>query len=50
MVTPQMVMRVERATLATMLRSHGEDGLADRVASLTDEELTRIARLGGYYA
>ena len=45
-----MVMRVERNTLANMLRSHGEDGLADRVASLTDDELTRIGRLGGYYA
>ena len=31
-----MVMRVERDTLANMLRSHGEDGLADRVASLTE--------------
>ena len=50
MVMPQMVIRVERATLATMLRSHGEDGLADRAASLTDDELTRIGRLGGYYA
>lgn len=33
-----------------MLRSHGEDGLADRAASLTDDELTRIGRLGAYYA
>ena len=45
-----MLMRVERNTLANMLRSHGEDGLADRVASLTDDELARIGRLGGYYA
>lgn len=45
-----MAMRVERATLATMLRSHGEDGLANRAASLTDDELTRIGRLGAYYA
>ena len=44
------IMRVERAGLAGMLRSHGEDGLADRVASLTDDELTRIGRLGYYYA
>jgi hypothetical protein len=44
------IMRVERVTLAGMLRSHGEDGLADRVASLTDDELTRIGRLGYYYA
>jgi len=33
-----------------MLRSHGEDDLADRAASLTDDELTRIGRLGAYYA
>jgi hypothetical protein len=44
------VMRVERVTLATMLRRHGEDDLADRVASLTDDEMTRIGRLGYYYA
>jgi hypothetical protein len=44
------IMRVERVTLAGMLRRHGEDGLADRVASLTDDELTRIGRLGYYYA
>ena len=47
---PPMVMRVERDTLARMLRSHGEDDLADRAASLTDDELTRIGRLGAYYA
>jgi hypothetical protein len=33
-----------------MLRSHGEDDLAERVASITDDELTRIGRLGAYYA
>lgn len=41
---------VQRDTLARMLRSHGEDGLADRAASITDDELTRIGRLGAYYA
>ncbi len=33
-----------------MLRSHGEGGLAERVASITDDQLTRIGRLGAYYA
>ena len=33
-----------------MLRSHREDDLADRVASITDDELTRIRTLGAYYA
>jgi hypothetical protein len=33
-----------------MLRSHGEDDLAERVASITDDELTRIERLGAYCA
>jgi len=37
-------------TLARMLRSHGEDDLAERVASLTEDELTRIRTLGAYYA
>ena len=44
------IMRVTRVALAGMLRGHGDDGLADRVASLTDDELTRIRRLGYYYA
>ncbi len=43
-------IRVERGTLAEMLRSHGEDDLAGRVSSITDEELTRIRTLGAYYA
>ena len=33
-----------------MLRSHGEDDLAERVLSLTDAELTRIRELGANYA
>jgi hypothetical protein len=45
-----MAMRVERETLAAMLRSHGEDELADRVESFSDDQLTRIGRLGAYYA
>jgi hypothetical protein len=43
-------IRVRRDTLADMLRSHGEDDLAERAASLTDDELTRIRTLGAYYA
>lgn len=33
-----------------MLRSHGEDDLAERALSLTDAELTRIRELGANYA
>ena len=33
-----------------MLRSHGEDDLAERASSLTDAELTRIRELGANYA
>jgi hypothetical protein len=44
------VMRTSSDALAGMLRSHGEDGLADRVSLLTDDQLTRIGRLGYYYA
>jgi hypothetical protein len=41
---------VRREVLADMLRSHGEDDLAERALSLTDDELTRIGELGAYYA
>lgn len=41
---------VTRDTLAGMLRQHGEDDLADRARSLTDDELARIGTLGAYYA
>ena len=41
---------VRRDTLANMLHSHGEDDLAERARSLTDDELTRIGTLGAYYA
>jgi hypothetical protein len=33
-----------------MLRSHGENRLAERALSVTDEELERIGELGGCYA
>jgi hypothetical protein len=45
-----MAIRVQRHVLAEMLRSHGEDELAERSASLSDDELARIGRLGAYYA
>jgi hypothetical protein len=45
-----MAIRVQRDVLAGMLRSHGEDDLAERVASITDDELARIQTLGAYYA
>jgi hypothetical protein len=41
---------VRRDTLAGMLRSYGEDDLAERAQSLTDDELARIGTLGAYYA
>jgi hypothetical protein len=33
-----------------MLRQHGEDDLAERALSLSDDELARIGTLGAYYA
>jgi hypothetical protein len=44
------MIRVERGTLAEMLRSHDEDDLAARASLITDDELTRIGTLGAYYA
>jgi hypothetical protein len=41
---------VTREVLAGMLRQHGEDGLAERALSLSDDELARIGTLGSYYA
>jgi len=41
---------VSRETLAGMLREHGEDDLAERALSLSDDELARIGTLGAYYA
>lgn len=43
-------MRIQREVLAGMLRQHSEHDLADRAASLTDEELQRIGTLGAFYA
>ena len=43
-------IRVQRDALARMLRSHGEDDLAERAVSITDDEVTRIGTLGAYYA
>jgi hypothetical protein len=43
-------MRPERETLARMLHSHGEDDLAQRALSLTEDETARIGTLGAYYA
>jgi hypothetical protein len=45
-----VVIHVRRDTLARMLRSHGEDELAARALSVTDEELKRIGGLGEDYA
>jgi len=45
-----MGMRLSRETLGSMLRSHGEDDLADRTPSFTDDEMARIGTLGAYYA
>ena len=45
-----MAISVERDVLAGMLRAHGEDELAERAASLSDDQLARIGTLGAYYA
>jgi hypothetical protein len=45
-----MALGVQREVLAGMLREHGEDELAERALSLSDDELARIGTLGGYYA
>jgi hypothetical protein len=45
-----MVIDVSREVLADMLRQHGEDALAERALSLSDDELARIGTLGAYYA
>jgi hypothetical protein len=44
------MLGVKREVLAGMLRQHGEDDLAERALSLSDDELARIGTLGGYYA
>jgi hypothetical protein len=44
------MLHVRRQTLARVLRSHGENELAERALSVTDDELARIGQLGGCYA
>ena len=46
----QMAIRASREVLAGMLREHGEDDLASRALSLSDDALARIQTLGAYYA
>jgi hypothetical protein len=36
--------------LASILRQHGEDDLAERALALSDDELARIGTPGAYYA
>ena len=45
-----LVVRVSRQVLAGMLRQHGEDELAERALSVSDDELARIGTLASYYA
>ena len=45
-----MAIEVSREVLAGMLRQHGEEELADRALSASDDELARIGTLGAYYA
>ncbi|MGB9184437.1 MAG: contact-dependent growth inhibition system immunity protein [Solirubrobacteraceae bacterium] len=45
-----MAIEVSREVLAGMLRQHGEDALAERALSLSDDQLARIGTLGAYYA
>jgi hypothetical protein len=44
------MLHVRRDTLARVLRSHGEDELAERALSVTDGGLMRIGELGECYA
>lgn len=41
---------VSREGLARMLREHGEDDLAGRALTLSDNELARVGTLGAFYA
>jgi hypothetical protein len=50
MVGEMAKLGVSREVLAGMLRTHGEDDLAERALSLSDDELARIGTLGAYYA
>jgi hypothetical protein len=44
------MLGVSREVLAGMLRQHGEEDLAERALTLTDDEVARIGTLGAYYA
>jgi len=50
MVERMAKIGVRREVLARMLRQHGEDDLAERALSSSDDELARIGTLGAYYA
>jgi hypothetical protein len=50
MVERMAMLGVSREVLASMLRQHGEDDLAERALALSDDELVRIGTLGAYYA
>lgn len=50
MVDRMARLGVSREALASMLRQHGEDDLAERALALSDDELARIGTLGAYYA
>ena len=50
MVERMAMLGVSRDVLASMLRQHGEDDLAERARALSDDELARIGTLGAYYA
>jgi hypothetical protein len=45
-----MAIEVRREVLAGMLRQHGEEDLAERALSVSDDDLARIGTLGAYYA
>lgn len=50
MVGEMAKLGVSREVLAGMLRDHGEDDLAERALTLSDDELARVGTLGAYYA
>ena len=47
---PMAMLGVSREVLAGMLRQHGEQELAERALTLSDDALARIGTLGAYYA
>jgi hypothetical protein len=50
MVGEMARLGISREGLAHMLREHGEDDLAERALTLSDDGLARIGTLGAYYA